>query len=256
LIIALTIIALIVATPTSISLYQYGAEKNHLPLIPYVPNVLGSAENLVNHGILGFNNGVSHASASSLPTNGKGLPVNPNNPNYIPNSVIISNNPKTKITDTTNPSDTSLPVTETKTETPTVTIIPSLSSISLCGREQIVYSYDKTDMKTGGIIRSFTAHAPNEILTIKLLNGTIISSLENHNVNGCFVAYDLPNQTEMSLVFSGDYNGTQTITTGLGNENTITCYPKWNQSIQYDNFGNIVQKFNPPIEHLTSCVIS
>jgi hypothetical protein len=243
------IIVGIVISSLLISTWQFEADKNPgLPKIPYVPNVIGLASSSFA-GSSGSSNSESSGSSSNQQSSLQTNLQTPDKPTKSNSAIFTTITPVSKQSLYAQPLY-SLVSGETNT------INSQLSSIALCGEEQQVFSYDKTDMKTGGDIHFFVAHPPSETLTIKFSDGSTKASLENHNINGCFVAYNLPNNIEVNLNLSGDYNGTMKIITGLPTETTITCTPTWSQSIQYDNFGNVIQKFDPPITHRASCALS
>lgn len=129
---------------------------------------------------------------------------------------------------------------------------PNTATIALCGRSVQELAYDKTDMSTGGDIVKVMSPLPYESLKAHYSNGTIALSLVNPNTAGCMTGL-VPNQQQLYLTINGDWNGTFALNTIQNSYITINCYAAWQENVDYDQFGNVLSNYNPPINHLAYC---
>ena len=141
--------------------YDFGSSVN--TSIPGIPHLFGGSQNSV---FFGGNSVISTSSISSMPAihtttlfPSPGATQNPSNPtSTTPTSLAQDLQPV-------------LP-----------SIVPGYSTFALCGNNQIVTSYDKTNMATGGDITYVTINAPSITATLMYTNGTKITTIQNDKI--------------------------------------------------------------------------
>lgn len=212
--------------------YDFGSSANQS--LPSVPNLFGYSQNSL---FFGSNSVLSNIQTHNMPS------IHASNLFPTPGSTL-QNPSSTSASMSTSLAQNSQPVLPP--------LNPGFATFALCGNDQVVTSYDKTNMATGGDITYITINAPSITADLMFTNGTKITTVQNDKINGCITYDKLPINMMITVLLTGDYSGAMQTSTLTGYI-LVSCYPDWKQSVAYDPYGNVIQNYNPAIDHPSYC---